>query len=107
MMTAKILTKEDLANCVLYIALLLASLYLYQLLYCVPRFNLLLEAVKEGRIADVQKAIREGAAVNGIDNYGYTPLHRAALSARARGSLQPSAAPRARGCSRTARGSAD
>ena len=44
------------------------------------------------------------AVITGDYRKGETPLHRAALSTRARGSLQPSAAPHARRCSaRTAR----
>ena len=60
--------------------------------------------VNEGHTEIVNALIAAGANVNAANKYGETPLHLAALSTRARGSLQPSAAPHARRCSaRTAR----
>ena len=55
--------------------------------------------------AEVAKVLLKAkAAVNAANNDGWTPLHFAALSRRARSSSQPSAAPHARRCSaRTAR----
>ncbi len=58
----------------------------------------------EGHMEVVTALLAAGGNVNAADKYGRTPLHAAALSTRARGSLQPSAAPHARRCSaRTAR----
>ena len=47
----------------------------------------------------VNALIANGSDVKAVNKHGSTPLHFAALSARARGSLQPSAAPHARRCS--------
>ena len=47
----------------------------------------------EGHKEIVNALIASGADVNAADNDGWTSLHNAALSARARGSLQRSAAP--------------
>ena len=66
---------------------------------------LILDCVaQQGHTEILTALIAAGANVNAADNDGYTPLYNAALSTRARGSLQPSAAPHARRCSaRTAR----
>ena len=57
-----------------------------------------------GHTEIVNALLAGGANVNAAANDGRTALHFAALSTRARGSLQPSAAPHARRCSaRTAR----
>ena len=66
---------------------------------------LILDCVARNGYAEVVKVLlAAGGNVNAADNDGMTPLHKAALSTRARGSLQPSAAPHARRCSaRTAR----
>ena len=59
---------------------------------------------EEGATEAVKALLAAGANANAADKDGQTPLHRAALSTRARGSLQHSAAPHARRCSaRTAR----
>ena len=61
-------------------------------------------AAMYGHTGIVTALLAAGGSVNAAGNYGKTPLHSAALSTRARGSLQPSAAPHARRCSaRTAR----
>ena len=67
--------------------------------------RLFLDCVADRGHAEIVNAlITSGADVNAADNDGWTPLHWAALSTRARGSLQPSAAPHARRSSaRTAR----
>lgn len=39
------------------------------------RFYRLVSAISEGRLADVRRAIRAGADVNGRDSEGWTPLH--------------------------------
>ena len=66
---------------------------------------LILDCVAVKGHPEVVKALlAAGANVNAADPVGSTPLIKAALSTRARGSLQPSAAPHARRCSgRTAR----
>ena len=57
-----------------------------------------------GHTEVVTALLAAGANVNAANIGGMAPLHWAALSTRARGSLQPSAAPHARRCSaRTAR----
>ena len=57
-----------------------------------------------GETETVVALIAKGAKVDTATKDGNTPLHFAALSTRARGSLQPSVAPHARRCSaRTAR----
>ena len=58
----------------------------------------------EGHKEVVTALLAGGANVNAANDDGRTPLHDAALSTRARGSLQRSATPHARRCSaRTAR----
>ena len=66
---------------------------------------LILDCVaREGHTEIATALLAAGGNVNAASNNGRTPLHDAALSTRARGSLQPSAAPHARRCSaRTAR----
>ena len=66
---------------------------------------LILDCVaREGHTDVVTALIAADADVSAATNKGTTPLHYAALSTRARGSLQRSAAPHARRCSaRTAR----
>ncbi len=66
---------------------------------------LILDCVAGGGHEEVVKALlAAGGNVNAANNEGRTPLHRAALSTQARGSLQPSPAPRACRCyARTAR----
>ena len=41
--------------------------------------QLLREAATEGRLDEVRRLIKEGAAVNAKNKYGLTPLHFAAL----------------------------
>ena len=62
---------------------------------------------REGHVEIVNALLAAGANANAAKDNGHTVLMTASLSRRARGSLQPSAAPHARRCSaRTARGAA-
>ena len=66
---------------------------------------LILDCVAEyGRTETVKALLAAGADVDAADQDGKTPLHNPALSTRARGSLQPSAAPHARRCTARTRG---
>ena len=66
---------------------------------------LILDCVAQNGHTDIVTALlTAGGDVNAASNAERTPLHHAALSTRARSSLQHSAAPHARRCSaRTAR----
>ena len=52
--------------------------------------------VEKGHTEIVKALLAAGGNVNAADKRGETPLHWATLSTRARGALQPSAAPHAR-----------
>ena len=61
---------------------------------------LILDCVAYYRHTEIVKALlAAGGNVNAAHKHGETPLHWAALSTRARGSLQRGAAPHARRCS--------